>query len=192
MAYLRHTNGSTKELLKPEGSGRRQDMEIVGGIASVAQLLAYSRVAAQRLVQLYKATQNGPVFCRTQRSNIVFLLESIQRICIDEAPNADTVLPLLIATVDLATSLLNLLKPKGPLYNHWLWVTKGQEIEDSFCALNDKTRLLQLHVTERIYKIVSHVHQDIKNMSQKLKKPPSQVDKSVCNTFHSQVKPLSC
>ena len=163
---------------------RPQDMEIVSGIASVAQLVAYSHVAAQRLVQLHKAAQNGPVFCRTQRSNIVFLLGSIQRICIDQAPNVEIILPLLIATANLATSLLNLLKPKGALYNHWLWVTKRQEIEDSFCALNDKTRLLQLHVTERVYSIVSHVHKDIKTMSQNLNDLSSQMDKSVCDTSH--------
>lgn len=155
-------------------------MDVVGGVASVTQLIDYSHVVAQRLVQLYKAVQKGPSCCQTQRSNIRFLLEVIQRICTDEASNIEAILPLLIATVNLANSLLKLLQPKGTLYNHWLWVSKGQEIESTFSALNDKTRLLQLHITERTYNIMTQVQQDITHMNQSLKRHPSNVDQSVC------------
>ncbi|KAL8728039.1 MAG: hypothetical protein Q9166_005639 [cf. Caloplaca sp. 2 TL-2023] len=151
-------------------------MEIVSGIASASQLAAYCYGVSQRLVQLHKAVQEGPGFCRTQRSNICFLLESIQRICIGQAPDTVTILPLLIDTANVATSLLNLLKPKGTLYNHWLWVSKGEEIESAFRALNDKIRLLQLHITEGIYNTVSHVQKDIKTMSQNIDCPSSQMD----------------
>ena len=164
-------------------------MDVVGGIASVAQLIAYSHVVAQRLVQLYKAAQEGPSCCRTQQSNIRFLLELIQRICTDEAPNTDAILPLLIATVNLANSLLRLLQPKGTLYNRWLWISKGQEIESKFCALNDKTRLLQLHITERTYSIVAHVQKDIRHMNQSLEYRPSHMDQSVCANHYPRNHP---
>lgn len=154
-------------------------MDVVSGVASVSQLIAYSHVVAQRLVQLYKAAQEGPSCCQTQRSNIRFLLELVQRICTDEAPKTEAILPLLIATLNLANSLLKLLQPKGTWYNHWLWVSKGQEIESTFSALNDKTRLLQLHITERTYNIITHVQKDIKQMNQGLKRQPrSNVDQS--------------
>lgn len=140
-------------------------MEIVGGIASSTQLVAYGHVVAQRLVQLYKAVQDGPQLCRTQRSNISFLLDSIQRICISEQPDIDTILPHLICTANLANSLLNLLRPQGALYNRWLRISKGCEIENIFHALDDKARLLQLHITGRTYNIVANVQKDIKTMS---------------------------
>ncbi|KAL8825742.1 MAG: hypothetical protein Q9191_004230 [Dirinaria sp. TL-2023a] len=154
-------------------------MDVVSGVASVSQLIAYGHVLVQRLVQLYKAAREGPSCCQTQRFNIRFLLELVQRICTDEAPNTEAILSLLIATVNLANSLLKLLQPKGTWYNYWLLVSKGQEIKSTFSALNDKTRLLQLHITERTYDIVTHVQNDIKQMNQGIKRQPtSNVDQS--------------
>ena len=166
-------------------------MDIVAGTASVTQLVAYSHVAVQRLVQLYKSAQEGSSFCRTQRSNIGFLLESIHRICTGETPNPDSILPLLITTAGLTTSLLILLKPKGTLYNRWLWITKGQEIESAFSALNDKTRLLQLHITERTYNLVADLQTHIKNMNQDPNCRPSQRDQLVCANPEFQIDPSS-
>ena len=167
-------------------------MDIVSGAASVAQLVHYSHVVVQRLVQLYKAAQEGSSFCRTQRSNIGFLLESIQRVCTEEAPDTDSILPLLIATAGLATSLLILLKPKGTLYNYWHWISKGHEIESTFSALNDKTRLLQLHITEKTYSIVTRVQKDMAHMNQSLDTRPSQMDQPVCANPNVHNDPSSC
>lgn len=167
-----------------------QIMEIVGGIASATQLVVYSQAVAQRLVQLYKAAQEGPVFCRTQRFNIRILLESIQRLCLQEAPDNDSILPLLIATENTATWLLNLLEPKGTFYNCWLWVSKGPEIESAFRALNDKTRLLQLHITERTYNIVAHVREDIKNMNKNINDRPCKITESVSASPYPQKRHL--
>ena len=164
-------------------------MEIVGGIASVTQLVAYSHGVAQRLKQLYKAAQEGPRFCRSQRCNIEFLLESIQRLCIAETPDTDCVFPLLIATAKLAISLLNLLEPRSTFYNRWLWVSKGQEIQSAFRALNDKTRLLQLHISERTYNILEHMQKDIQQMSQTSSSVSAPPNQSVCanDFFQSNV-----
>ena len=161
-------------------------MDIVGGAASVTQLVNYSHGAIRQLVQLYKAAQEGSSFCRTQRFNIGFLLESIQRICTEEAPDTDSILPLLIATAGLATSLLILLKPKGTWRNSWHLIAKGHEIESAFSALNDKTRLLQLHITEKTYNIVTRVQKEIKHMNQSLTSRPSQGDQPVCANSNFQ------
>lgn len=149
-------------------------------------------MVVQRLVQLHKFAQEGSAFCRTQRSNIGFLLESIQRICTVEAPDTDSILPLLIATAGLATSLLILLKPKGSFYHRWLWISKGQEIESAFSALNDKTRLLQLHITEKTYSIVTHVQKDIKHMNQSHNNCPlPQMDlQPVCANKNPSLTPI--
>ena len=155
-------------------------MDVVSGAASVAQLVNYSHGAVRQLVHLYKAAQEGSSFCRTQRSNIGFLLESIQRICTEETPDTDSILPLLIATAGLATSLLILLRPKGTWGSYWHWISRGHEIESAFSALNDKTRLLQLHITEKTYSVVSRVQKDIKHMNQSLDSRPSQVHQLVC------------
>ncbi|KAL8778773.1 MAG: hypothetical protein Q9213_007253 [Squamulea squamosa] len=155
-------------------------MEVISGAASVTQLAAYSHQVFQRLVQLRKAVQEGPDFCRTQRFNIGFLLESLRRISISQTSDAEIILPLLISTANIATSLLGLLEPRGSLCNHWLWVSKGQKIESAFRALNDKARLLQLHITERIYHAVTHVHKDIQTMSQKRSQSVSHSGQLVC------------
>lgn len=162
-------------------------MEIVGGVASITQLTAYSHVVARRLLQLYNAVQEGPSFYHIQRSNIGFLLESIQRMCVAEAFDTDSILPLLIAAADLATSLLNLLQPAGALYKRWLWFSRSDEIENAFCALNDKTRLLQLHMTERTYSTVTHVLNRIEYMNQEFSSPTPPVDQSVCSHHRSQI-----
>ena len=141
-------------------------MDVIGGVASISQVIAYGHVVIHQLVQLYKAAQEGPHFCQVQHFNISVLLESVQRICTNETLNIDSILPLLIDTTELACSLLNWLKPKGTLYNKWLWISKSRDIESSFRALNDKTRLLQFHITERTYTIVSHVQKDIEHMNQ--------------------------
>ena len=154
-------------------------MNVLGCIASVTQLAAYSRQAARRLEKLYKAAQDGPIFCREQRTNIRLLNDLIQLICKDEASNIDVILPLLIATASLANSLLNLLQSKGTFYNHWLWISKGQEIESGFGALNDKTRLLQLHVAERTCSIVTNVQKDIRDMNRSIKDTESHLGQSV-------------
>ncbi|KAI4193339.1 MAG: hypothetical protein LQ350_008366 [Teloschistes chrysophthalmus] len=141
-------------------------MEVVGGIASATQLVAYTHVVARRLVQLYKAVQNGPQLYRIRRSHVLSLLDSVQRVCIGEAPDTDTILPLLISTTDLAHSLLYLLQPQSALCHLRLWSSKSDEIESTFQALNDKSRLLQLHITERTYNIVATVQKDIKTMNE--------------------------
>ncbi|KAL8632278.1 hypothetical protein Q9189_001950 [Teloschistes chrysophthalmus] len=141
-------------------------MEVVGGIASATQLVAYTHVVARRLVQLYKAVQNGPQLYRIRRSHVLSLLDSVQRVCIGEVPDTDTILPLLISTTELAHSLLHLLQPQSALCHLRLWSSKSDEIENTFQALNDKTRLLQLHITERTYDIVATVQKDIKTMNE--------------------------
>ena len=161
-------------------------MNILGGVASVTQLAAYSHVVAKRLIQLHKAAQEGPSFCRAQRFNIGFLLESIQRISADESPNTDSILPLLIATANLATLLLKLLKPRGTFYNYLLWASKGQEIEHAFHALNDKTRLLQLHISERTYNIMTDVRREMETMNQSSEARSSQGDNAVCISLFLQ------
>ena len=160
-----------------------QTMNVLGGVASVTQLAAYSHVVARRLIQLHQAAQEGPSFCKAQRFNISFLLVSIQRIGVGENPNTDSLLPLLIATANLATSLLKLLVPKGTFYNDLLWTSKGQEIESAFRALNDKTRLLQLHISERTYNLIRAVQQDIETMHQGAETCSSQDADSVCIDF---------
>ena len=158
-------------------------MDVAAGVASVTQLVAYGHVVIRHLVQLYKAAQEGPSFCRVQHFNIGILLESVQRICTNETQNTDSILPLLIATTELACSLLNWLQPKGALHNRWLWISKAREIESLFCALNDKTRLLQFHITERTYNIVSHVQKDIKHMDQTMSKCASEAMQVVVSIY---------
>ena len=144
-------------------------MNVVGEIASVSQLVAYSNVAIKKLVGLYQAVQESATFCRTQSSNIRFLLEIIQRISSIGTPDCMTVLPVLISTTDLATSLLNVLRSKNTLQRYWLWLVRGPEIESGFKALGDKTRLLQLHITERTYTCVTQVVDGIDLMSVQLR-----------------------
>lgn len=155
-------------------------MEVVGGIASAAQLVAYTHVVARRLIQLYKAVQNGPQLYRTRRSHVLSLLDSIQRVCIGEAPDTDTIIPLLISTTELAHSLLYLLQPSGALCHLRPWSSKSDEIENTFQALNDKTRLLQLHITKRTYNIVATMQKDIKTMNEAKRVKNSNQSTPVC------------
>lgn len=130
-------------------------MDLVGGVASISQLAHYSASATSHLINLYKATQNGATFCREQNYGIRLLLQLVHRVCKTEAADLESILPLLIAITDLASSLLNLLGPRGTLHNRWLWVCKSAEIEKSFRSLSEKTSLLQLYVTERTFSLLS-------------------------------------
>ena len=159
-----------------------EKMDIVGGAANVTQLVAYSGALVQRLVKLYKASSEAPSFCRNQRIMICFLLESVQRISLDDSLDIDIILPILVGITGLANSLLDLLEPKGIWYRHLHWISKGTDIDNGLRALNDKTHLLQLHMTERTHRVVARVHTDIERLSSLLK-GPSEVHDSV-NIFH--------
>ena len=168
-------------------------MEIVAGAASLTQLSAYAYSTTRRLIDLYKAAQEGPSFCREQSCNIRFLLRSIQRICSLEAPDTDSLLPLLISIADLSSSILNLLGPTGALRNKWLWVSKSRQFEEAFQALGEKTNLLQLCIAERTYTLVGAIS---RNSDQKMNANRSTGTPSVriplrCFAFlHSHRQPL--
>ena len=139
-------------------------MEVVSGIAGVSQLVTYSHSAIRQLTKLYDATKEDAGFYRVQRYNLTFLLQAIQHISLDHSRDTERLLPLLIEIADLTTSLIKLLKPQGSLARSLHWFVKSQEIESTFNTLNEKTRLLQLHLSERTYSIVAHIHRDIKDM----------------------------
>ena len=141
-------------------------MDAVNGIASVSQLVIYSHSAIKQLTKLYSATQGDAGFYQAQRCNLKFLLQTIQNICIHPSSGTERLLPLLVDTADLATSLIRLLKPQSFLARSLLWFVKSQEIESAFNTLNEKTRLLQLHISESTHTIVTHIQKDIKDMSE--------------------------
>ena len=141
-------------------------MDVLGGVTSISQLLHYSHCTARQLISLYKAIQNAPSLRGEQSHGILLLLSSIQRICSIEENDIDSLLPLLISIANTASLLLNLLGSKSILNNRWFWMTKGKEIQEALQLLSDKTKLLQFHIAERTYTLLSKMNRPTANNTQ--------------------------
>lgn len=87
-------------------------MEVIAGIASVSQLVAYSISCAHSLGQLHTALTSNSAY-RSEESNINLLLDVIRRLPTENIPESDPVLRILIDISGLACETLHLLQPKN-------------------------------------------------------------------------------
>ena len=132
-------------------------MDVIGGVASATQLVAYSSTAASYLSGLYRAAQDGPSSMRDQLQDIKILVEIINSIPPRKPSDPDFLIPLLIEIADIARSLTRFLSQEGQFRTVLVLLTKGSKIEDGFKALRSKGNLLQLYLSGKNHEVLNQV-----------------------------------
>ena len=126
-------------------------MEVIGALASVTQLTAYSKCVAESLLRLYKAAQDGPSSAQEQCKNIEGLRMIIGRIGCYKYSEPDSLTALLVDIAKIAETLTNWLRQEKKLRKAWISLTKAGKIDDAFQALHSKTEQLHLYLSERSF-----------------------------------------
>jgi hypothetical protein len=123
-------------------------MEVLSGVASASQLLAYTHSTFQVIVRLYKELKNGPEALKQQQSNVRVLLsivDSLQK----RSPPAD-ILTTLLELSTLATEALNLIsrsQKTGVLGLRWAAFHYESALSNVFALLKDKREVLHLAIS---------------------------------------------
>jgi hypothetical protein len=141
-------------------------MEVIAGIASVSQLVAYSISCSRYLDQLNMALKNSQSTYRSEETNVNMLLDVIRRLPTEKILESDPVLRILIDISGLACEVLYLLEPKG-FWISWSLITLQSKLIAGFEALNKKGNLLHLYITQTISTAI-HTNFEDTRLSQKL------------------------
>jgi hypothetical protein len=140
-------------------------MDVIGGLASITQLVAYGHSVTKSLIQLYKAVQNGPTAFQDQKFNISLLLEIIGRICKRKSLQTESILLLFVQITDSAKSIENLLVQKATLGSNWISLIKSKTLAEAFESLNKKKEILQLHISDKNHELLSCIQSDMASMN---------------------------
>jgi hypothetical protein len=122
-------------------------MDVVAGVASVSQLIAYSLSSAHCLQQLYSELKNFGTAYRNEEANVCLLLHVIKGISDQGVADSDPILPILLDISRLACEILHLLQPRRLWGINWTPLTRQDELKSSFTALDKKQKLLHLTVS---------------------------------------------
>jgi hypothetical protein len=128
--------------------GTSMIMEVIGGAASVSQLVVYISSSARTLHRLYTELRNGDSAYRNEETNIGLLLNILQRLERQDLEDHNPVLPVLIAISGLACQVLNLLQPRKVFGINWTPITAQDKLNSAFESLDKKRRLLHLYVSQ--------------------------------------------
>jgi hypothetical protein len=123
-------------------------MEVLSGVASASQLLAYTHSTFQVIVRLYKELKNGPSALKQQQSSVRALLSVVDNLQ-KRSPPAD-ILTTLLELSTLATEALNLISRSqrmGVLGLRWATVRYESELSDVFASLKNKREILHLAIS---------------------------------------------
>ncbi|KAI9660654.1 MAG: hypothetical protein M1821_010006 [Bathelium mastoideum] len=143
-------------------------MDIIASTASVAQLVAYSHSAVQKLFRLHQAVRNGPTSYSDQKTNISILLHIVRRISRQGILQEELVLPILVEISAIACRIECLLNQKGIFGYHWTSLGSCKTLSEAFFSLNTKRDLLHLCISGENQETLDQVRLDIAQMSANL------------------------
>jgi hypothetical protein len=156
-------------------------MEVVGGAASVSQLVVYISSSARTLHRLYTELHNGDSAYCDEESNIGLLLNILQRLARQDIGDHHPVLPVLIAISGVACEVLNLLQPRKVLGINWAPLTAQTKLKAAFESLDKKRLLLHLYVSQAHHDALVDLREAIDRSSMTV---------SLHRTAHAQDEPL--
>jgi hypothetical protein len=148
-------------------------MDIIGGLASVGQLIAYGHSAARCLQRLYMQMRDGPSIYQNEKSNIRVLLDVLDRLCKQESVVSESVLALLVDISALACTIISLLQQRGLFGLNWTVIIGHRKLSEAFKSLTTKRQLLHLFIAENNHELLTEIREDVTQMSQNLTGPTS-------------------
>lgn len=146
-------------------------MEALGLTASITQLAAYGHSAVQSLLRLYQAVRAGPAAYRDQQSNVSILFSIICRIYQRDLVGEESISPLLSDIAKLARKIQALLEQKGFLGLNWALIVRPESLSEAFVSLDEKRKLLHLHLSERNQDALSQIRTDTTQLMMSLAGP---------------------
>jgi hypothetical protein len=168
-------------------------MEVIGGAASVSQLMVYISSSVRALHRLYTELHDGDSAYCDEEINIGLLLNILQRLARQGIEDHHHVLPVLIAISGVACEVLNLLQPRKVLGINWAPLTAQAKLKAAFESLNKKRRLLHLYVSQTHHDALVNLRETIERSSMTVPshRTPHAPSASAPNTNTSrQTKPL--
>jgi len=123
-------------------------MEVLSGVASASQLLAYAHSTFQVIVRLYKQLKTGPAALKQQQSSVRILLSIVDSL--QKRPPPADILTTLLELSTLATEALNLItrsQKTGFLGLQWAAFRYESALLDVFASLKDKREILHLAIS---------------------------------------------
>ena len=149
------------------------NMEVIGGLASIGQLIAYGHSAARCLQRLYVQVRDGPSIYQNEKSNIRVLLDVLDRLCTQGSAVTESVLALLVDISALACTIISLLQQRGLLGLNWAVIIGQRKLSEAFKSLTIKRHLLHLFIAENNHELLTEIREDVAQMSQNLNGPTS-------------------
>jgi hypothetical protein len=141
-------------------------MDVVSGIASVSQVLAYSHSTTQVLIKLYKQVRGDPVILHEQQANVRILLSVVDSV--RQRPAPQHILQILVEVAQLAHDALNLItqiQRRGFFGLRWGVVHRSSDLSEAFAALKEKRDILHLAITVETHQDQEGANKDIRLMS---------------------------
>lgn len=134
-------------------------MDVIGAIASTAQLMVYGHSASKILLRLIKGIKDGPPAYRDQEQNVHLMLYVVNQVTHQNDSSTESgqfILSIILEISDLATKIHNLLKDTCSFLGSVLYVTaRRSTIEDTFAALAGKRDILHLCLSQNIHQLLS-------------------------------------
>jgi superfamily I DNA/RNA helicase len=123
-------------------------MDLISGLASGSQLLAYSHSTFQVLIKLYKQVKDGPAALRQQESSVRVLLSAVDSLY--ETPAPAHILTTLLDLSKLATEALQIIaqsQEKGFWGLRWAVLRNDAALSQIFASLREYRELLHFSVS---------------------------------------------
>lgn len=147
-------------------------MDILGGVASISQIVAYSLSTAQCLQRAYKSVRDGPVIYRSEKSNIKLLLDITADICGGAPETHERILPILVDISKISCQIFNLLERRSFSSFTWASLTTQRTLEQAFSNLTVKRQILHLHIGHTNNILLLKLSEEVSTMSQRTNEMP--------------------
>ena len=134
--------------MKGAASHIYQIMDVISGLASASQILAYSHSTFQVLIKLYKQVKDGPAALKQQQSNVRVLLTTVDSLY--KRPTPVHILTTLLELSKLATEALHLItqsQETGFLGLRWVAIRNEPALSEIFASLREYRDILHLAIS---------------------------------------------
>ncbi|KAF2686156.1 hypothetical protein K458DRAFT_430037 [Lentithecium fluviatile CBS 122367] len=140
-------------------------MEVISGLASASQLLAYSHSTFQVLVRLYKQVKDGTAGLKQQTSSLRILLTAVDSL--HKRPAPAHIITTLLEISKLAAEAIQLIaqsQKRGLWGLRWAAVRNDPALSEVFASLREYREILHFAVSIETRQAAETTHEDSMKM----------------------------
>lgn len=123
-------------------------MDVVSGVASITQIIAYTHSTSKVLIQLYKLARGDPSIFQDHVFSVKVLLSIVESLHQRVVP--DHIIAVLVEIADLAQAAQNIIiqsQTRGFLGVRWTCLYRFSDLSMVFASLREKREILHLALT---------------------------------------------